>query len=45
MDAISNLLSMILSFLLRLLELIVGFFIQMLSLFLEFARSVVGSIS
>jgi len=43
MEALSGLLAMLLSFLLRFLELFVGFLIQALNLILDFARSIVGT--
>jgi hypothetical protein len=44
MDAISNILHLILNFLLQFLTLIVTFFISILNLVLDFARSLVGAV-
>ncbi len=42
MDAIGEIVRMLLSFLLKILELFVGFIIQVLTLVVDFARSVVS---
>jgi hypothetical protein len=44
MDAVAQIIHLLLSFLLQLLELFVGFMIQALNLVLDFARAVVGQL-
>lgn len=45
MDAITNILNLVLSFLLSFVTLIVGFFIGALQLFLHFFQALVGIVS
>ena len=45
MDAIQNILNMVLGFLLSFLTLIINFFISILELILHFAQSLVGAVS
>jgi len=45
MDAVADILKTLLAFLLKFLELLVSFFVQALMLFLDFFRTLVGSVS
>lgn len=45
MDAITNILHILLNFLVRLVELVVGFLMAALQLLLDFVRSLAGSVS